>query len=406
MVAVVAFCASLHAQTFRLSGFVSARGVYARSQPSWLTGGFGRFETGGRSATDASARNVDVAQVGADWTPAPWLDVHVSAQARREDRESARAAGLVDAFVAIRKDFGSDRLQLRAGQFFLSTSRENRDALWTSPYTISFSALNTWIGEEFRPVGAELEWQHNLASFDAVTIAGTAFRDNDTAGALLAWRGWSTGNRLSTYGETLPLPPLFSLRDPRFFREQRDGTVPFEPDLDGRTGYAARVRYSRPERGSIQFARVDNRGDRRLYDGEYAWQTRFNIVSADAMNDRGLTLLGEYSWGSTRMGFRPAPVVELNYYTWYGLLSQAAGNHRFSARFEVFQTSDRDHTIAETNSENGRAWTLAWLYDIRKPVRIGVEFANVSAQRIAAAESGFDPNTDGRVVTVELRYRF
>ena len=39
-----------------------------------------------------------------------------------------------------------------------------------------------------------------------------AFRNNDSMGALLAWRGWSVGNRLSVYDEVLPLPPLTTLR--------------------------------------------------------------------------------------------------------------------------------------------------------------------------------------------------
>ena len=401
----VFWCAAAHAQTFRLSGFLSARGVYTRSQPSWLEGGFGRFDTGARSAASSTTTNVDVAQIGADWTPLTWLDVHMSGQARHERTVDGgpRSGGLVDAFVAVR----AGEFQLRAGQFFVGTSRENRESLWTSPYTINFSALNTWIGEEFRPVGAELEWRHNLASLDTVAIAGSVFRDNDTMGALLGWRGWSVGNRLSVYGEVLPLPPLFSLRDPRFFEDQRrDGTRPFESDLDGRLGYTARVRYQRPERGSIQFARIDNRGDRREYREEYAWQTRFSVISGDVRSDRGTTVAVEYGWGTTGMGFRPAAVVDLTYYAGYALVSQTFGESRLSVRIDGFGTSDRDRTNAETNSEHGRAWTIAYFYDIRPSVRAGLEFANVAAQRVAAAESGFDPNTDGRSLTLELRYRF
>jgi hypothetical protein len=397
-----------HAQTFRLSGFLTARGVYTRSQRSWLEGGFGRFETGARSATSSSLQNVDVLQAGADWTPVTWLDVHVGVQARHERASrSVKSAGLVDAFVAVRKQVGSNQLQLRAGQFFLATSRENRDNLWTSPYTISYSALNKWIGEEFRPIGAELEWRRARANFDEVTIAGGLFRGNDTTGTLLGWRGWSIGDRLSVYGDVLPLPPLFSLEDE--FEDQRDGTVPFQRDLDGRTGYTARVRYQRPERGSVQFTRVDNRGDREEYPSgegiEYAWQTRFNIFGADVKSDRGTTLAAEYCWGTTGMGFRPRATVDLSFYTWYVLLSQPFGRNRVSARFDVFQTADRDHG-AETNSENGRAWTFAWFYDLRPSIRAGLEFANISAARRAAEESGFDPNTDGRSLTLEIRYRF
>jgi hypothetical protein len=239
-----------------------------------------------------------------------------------------------------------------------------------------------------------------------VTITGGAFRNNDTMGTLLGWRGWSLGNRVSVYGEVLPLPPLFSLHDERFFEDQRaDGTRPFESDLDGRTGYTLRARFQRPERGSLQIARIDNRGDREEYRREYAWQTHFYVVSGDIRNDRGTSFLAEYCWGVTGMGFRPEAVVDLSYYAAYALASQTFGRNRLSARFDVFQTADRDHT-AETNSETGRAWTLAWFYELPHSTRLGVEFANVASRRPAAAESGFDPVTDGRSVTLELRYGF
>jgi hypothetical protein len=408
LAAVAALAAPARAQTIRLSGLLSARGIYVRSRPSWLAGGFGRLDFGSRTATSSTTTHQEVAQLGLDWTPSTWFDAHVSGVARDEPQTTGgRRGGLVEAFVDFRKDFGSRQLQLRAGQFFLPTSRENTEAFWTSPYTISFSALNAWIGQEFRPLGAELEWK-TFAGSNLFTVAGGTFQRNDTMGALLGWRGWSIGNRLSVYGEVLPLPPLFSLRDPRGFHDQRsDGTRPFGPDLDGRVGFTARARLSRPERGLIQFAHVDNRGDRSEYRGEYAWQTHFNIAGGEISNDAGTTVAAEYGWGATGMGFPPEASVDLRFYAGYVLLSQKVGRNRLSARMEAFGTADRDHSpFVETNSESGRAWTLAWFFEPRPSVRFGVEFANVSAQRMAAAESGFDANTDGRTVIVDGRWKF
>jgi hypothetical protein len=82
------------------------------------------------------------------------------------------------------------------------------------------------------------------------------------------------------------------------------------------------------------------------------------------------------------------------------------GQNRISARYDDFQTIDRNNSFAETNTEHGRAWTVAWFFEPRPSVRLGAEFAFLSARRIAAAESGFDPNTDGRTLTLEARYRF
>jgi hypothetical protein len=211
------------------SGFVAARGIHSEL---------------GRQKFDLIR---DQADLGVDWTPAQWLTIHAHGVARKH-------GGVAEAYADLR----GGEFRLRAGQFFLPTSRENTDRLWSSPYTISFSALNTWIGEEVRPIGAELQWQH-LTSNAVVTFAGGAFRGNDTMGTLLGWRGWAMGNRVAVYDEVLPLPPL-----PRF-PKQRRGTVPIGRDLDGRTGYTARARVSLPERATIQFARIDNRGDRELY---------------------------------------------------------------------------------------------------------------------------------------------
>src|SRR5207245_6324807 len=120
------------AATLTFTGFLTARSIYVRSQPSWLDGGFGRFETGARTAIDSAVKDQEEAQLGADWMPAPWLRVHGHGIARR------KGSGLIEAYVDLQKDFGANNFRLRAGQFFLPTSHENTDRLWSSPYTISF----------------------------------------------------------------------------------------------------------------------------------------------------------------------------------------------------------------------------------------------------------------------------
>jgi hypothetical protein len=394
---ILAITAQLKAQSaFQLHGFVSAREIYTSGQPSWLQGGFGRFDTGASDVNNHRLLTLGVAQIAAEWAPTSWLDLHAHGVARRDQSGShGKRAGLVEAYV----DLHSEHFQLRAGQFFLGTSRENTDPLWTSPYTVSFSPLNSWIGEEFRPVGVDLAWRPNFY----VTAGATAFRNNDSMGALLAWRGWTVGNRLTVYNEVLPLPPLFSF--PTDFAGQRhDGTVPFERDLDGRTGISARVRLQLPERAMMQLTRIDNRGDRELYRGEYAWQTHFNIAAAQAGLTSPATVAAEYCWGATGMGISPH-FVQADFAAWYLLTSYKRSNDRYSVRFDSFSMADRDH-VAEDNTEHGHSWVLAWMHDLKPNVRLGAEFAQVTGSRPAAQQSGFSPNTDGRTVTAEVRYGF
>ena len=394
---VFLLAAPAFAQTFETNVFLSARGVNATGPRSWLEGGFGRLGAGGDR--DEFFLN---AQAGVTWTPAKWIDLHASAVGRREpDDFGGERGGLVEAYVdAHHGDFA-----LRAGQFFLPTSRENKGALWTSDYSLTFSALNSWMAEEVRPIGVDLQWKHAMESGHTLTAAVTAFRGNDTMGTLLGWRGWALHNRLSAYNEVLPLPPLQSL--PEYFPAQREGTKPFGSDLDGNTGYAARFRWSLPERFSVQLTHLDNNGDRLLHDTEYAWDTSFDLLGVEIGNPDNLILAAEYITGETYMGLETRPArVNADFNGGYVLLSEKRGRNRYTARFDRVATGEGDFTPAESNDETVRSWMFAWLFDVTPSLRAGVEFLQVTGKRPAAQESGFDPNTDAHTYTVELRWAF
>jgi hypothetical protein len=397
-VALLAATSARAQSTLTFNGFLTARESYVTGQPSWITGGFGRLGVGADGVDDSAYRGMAVGQFGADWRPTSWLTVHGQVLGRAEPSGSlGKRAGVVEAFVEVH----GDTWRVRAGQFFLGTSRENTDPLWTSRYAQTFSALNTWIGEELRPVGVDVQWSPSFYG----SIGATAFRNNDTSGALLAWRGWSVGSRITVYDEVLPLPPLTTLRT-RFSDQRRDGTVPFERDLDGRTGFAVRGRVQLPERASLQIAHIDNEGDRREYRGEYAWRTRFDVISAEAGTSSPFTVLAEYGWGKTGMGVQPV-LVDADFNAGYLLASYKQGANRYSFRFDRFATTDRDRSpLVETNTEHGRAWAITYLRELSPHLRLSAEFLQITGNRIAAQESGFDPNLDARSLTVELRYAF
>lgn len=397
-------CALVLAQTLDLTGYVAARGVNASGPASWLEGDFGRLEAGGDRD-----EFIGVANLGVDWRPTDWLELHASGVARSDVR--GEDAGLVEAYADIRKEFAFDELRLRGGFFFLPASKENKDDNWASPYTIHFSALNTWIGEEVRPLGLDLQYRHTTSAGHTITGGATAFRANDTMGTLLGWRGWSVGDRLSTWGEVLPLPPLASLESPNgpFQKQRDDGTTPFTEDLDGNTGFSARVRYGVPQRGNIQYTYVDNGGDRALYppgatSGEYSWDTRFHLLGAELGDPDRLVVAAEYMLGDTYMGLRPLPdssFVNANFWATYLLLSGKRGRNRLTGRYELFATEEKDHSpLGENNDESGRSWTFAWMLDITSALRGAVEFTQVTGKRESSRR------IDGRTFTAEVRYRF
>ena len=52
------------------------------------------------------------------------------------------------------------RSNLKIGAFYPPISLEHRASGWSNPYTISSSALNTWVGEELRTIGVGYELDH------------------------------------------------------------------------------------------------------------------------------------------------------------------------------------------------------------------------------------------------------
>src|SRR3954453_248877 len=143
------------AQSFQLHGFLTAREIYVNAQPSWLQGGAGRFDVGADTVNDHKLVNTDNAQVGFDWMPATWFLVHADGVARHQQSGTiGKRVGLIQGYA----DVFNDHWRLRAGEFWLPTSRENTDPLWTSKYTITYSALNSWMAQEVRPIGADLQW--------------------------------------------------------------------------------------------------------------------------------------------------------------------------------------------------------------------------------------------------------
>lgn len=373
--------------SLQFHGFLTGRAISVRSQPSWMERGVGRFDVGADAPDDRRTVHVEVAQLGVDWTPTSWLALHADGLARHEPSGTAgRRAGVVQAFA----DVYNEHWRFRVGSFWLPTSRENTDPMWNSPYTITYSALNSWIGQEVRPVGADLQYSPNFY----VTLGATGIRGSDTMGTELAAHGWTFGNRLSVYGEDLPLP------------EPGKETRPVGADLDHKWGHSERIRVQLPERANLQFTHIDNRAELvPLIDGYAPWQTRFDILGGAIGTTSPTTLAAEWSRGSTAIGF-PGGRFTMDFETSYLLVSQKRGPTRWTTRVDWFSTRNHKWRANDSARENGRALTIAWLRDAGPHLRAGVEYVRVKGDRAELANAGFDPDTGGSTVTLELRYGF
>jgi hypothetical protein len=397
---------------FHLYGIATIRGVGATGGVSWLRGGLEPLESSG--ATDRrTVLTRESLQLGGDWKPSRHFVAHIHAVAR-DDGPGALGNhfGIPEAYFDIRPlTSEKNQLQVRTGMFFLPTSRENVGPLWSSPYTITYSALNTWIAEEVRPVGVDFSYRHTAESGTSTSFGVAAFRRNDTMGTLLAWRGWSLGDHLAVYREVLPLSAS-SLRE-HFPQQRADGTRPFEHDLDENIGWSGRGRWQFRDLAVVQFTHVDNRGNGEFYadpsptSGEWAWHTRFYIAGGEWTPDPVTTFAAEYSWGRTSLYNEgpDLPYVNMGYYAGYILASRRIGLNRVSFRFDQFGTDDRQTARIVTSNEHGAAWTVSYFRIAGPTVRIGLEWVSTHGRRLVQ-QPGADRTVEGDNLILEIRKTF
>lgn len=386
-------------------GFLYGRAAEVASPVPWIEAGFGKLVDGREGEGFESAFQGE-AQLGLDLRGGDVVRVHLHGVARTQpDAALGQQVGLVEAFALYRPRLSdSTRLRVTAGTFFPPTSRENTAPLWSSPYTLTLSALNSWIAEEVRLTGLEIGVTHETVR-DELVAAIMAFGANDSSGALLAWRGWAMGDRLSTVGEDLPLPPLPTLEPGGAFGMQRaEGTRPID-ELDDRPGWGARARWSRQDVALLQASYLDNRGDRALHRGQYAWRTRMLSLGGELHLGSRLVVVAEAARGDTGMGVESGPHVDLDFATGYVLASWRAGSVRLSARYDRFENQDRDQT-AEPDQEDGQAVTVAVLWEPAPHVRVGLEGLQLWNDRPAAAFAGANEDVDAKRLLAELRIRF
>src|SRR5438552_5783727 len=149
----------------------------------------------------------------------------------------------------------------RAGLMFPPVSLEHEGADWHVKDSITPSAINSWIGEEVRPVAVE---GTVAADFGKNKLRATAalMAANDTSGTLLTFRGWALHDRMTLAGHRQPLPPL----DEELAGYQAPFTHPLLDIHNGfahRPGYYAKLSWQPPIPVRLELFRYDNRADPR-----------------------------------------------------------------------------------------------------------------------------------------------
>ena len=304
-----------------------------------------------------------------------------------------------------------NRYRLKVGAFYPHMSLENVSAGWNSPYTMSFSAINTWIAEELRTVGAELSVSRRPETFGGAhtfSLQGAVFVANDPTGSLLAWKGWSAHNRQSRFGDQLPLAPLPQIQPGGVFEEQDPYIEPFR-EIDSRAGYYVGGEWQFNQQLLIRAMHYDNRADPTAFeDGQYAWATKFEHIAAQVSFPGDWDLLFQWMTGTTVMGpvTNGAHMVDTEFDSKYLMLTRTIDRHRLSFRYDIFEVTQNDKTDEDNNSEEGNVWTVAYFYELSNKVWLGAESMIVKTHRCAWEYYGIDETRTEKQLQLTVRFRF
>jgi hypothetical protein len=381
---------------------VDARLVSSDGQRSFVNGGLGtlRFDHTQSGLRLGRARFALSEALGEVWS----LRLDASAWADHD----RNPVDLTEAYLQFRPyPFAGYRFRLKAGAFYAPISLENRAAGWESPYTLSYSAINTWLGEELRTIGVEgqLDWlgtrtghgfaNHEFASheFD-IALTGGLYGWNDPAGAVVATRGFALSDRQTTL----------------FGRVGSSNSSPLKPielfhEIDGRPGYYAGVEGRYFDRIVVRALHYDNRADPTAFDSAIqtsAWQTHFNSVGLRAESANGWTAIVQWLDGQTYTELQGED-YRSPFRARFALVSRQMGSHRLSIRYDSFAV-DSEAEDGE-GAQRGHAWTAAYVFEPTAHWKVTLEWLRVISDAPYRAEELGTP----RVATetqVQLAVRF
>ncbi|WP_266170142.1 hypothetical protein [Dyella subtropica] len=396
------FSPTLHAQDFSVHAYGDERLVAAPDETSWTRGGFGktRYGDGKTQFHFGGAAVLGTAQVTPSLLALGQLQYQTSGHS---------GLSLLEGYLRYRPVSTSPwRWSLKAGAFFPPVSLENDAIGWTSPWTLSSSAINTWVGEELRVVGGEFQLEHRgaMASWD---LRASLFRRDDPSGSILAYRGWSVGDLVAGIGSRLREPDAEVTekhgRPPRYYD-------PFRSIGPSHWGNYVSLTWHAPGDTRVNLLHYDNHADPSAwapYAGgkrQYAWRDRF--WSIGARTETGpVTWIAQAMDGDTTWTRIPNLPQKTRYRAAFVLLGWNRGTWRPTLRVEHFSTQLPDDTSGDTpgehQGEHGNAITAALNWRPRDWLRFTVEALRIRSTSTLRGEYGLPERVGDTQVQLSTR---
>lgn len=283
-------------------------------------------------------------------------------------------------------------------------SLEHEGADWHVRDSITPSAINSWIGEEVRPVAAEASLGFNLGEHKFRATAAL-IAANDTSGTLLTFRGWALDDRSTLAFRAQPLPPLES----SIAAFQAPFTHPLldvSPGFARRPGYYAKLAWQPPLPLRIELFRYDNDADPQAVQSqkEWGWRTWFNNVGVVADLGSGATLRAQALQGRTRMGYVDAGRrwIDNRFSSAFVMLTRPFGSIGLSGRLEVFGTKNHGSVVDDEYDDKGWAAMVAAKRDWAHFTAL-VELLHVSSRREDREAVGLEPRQVQNQLQIEVR---
>lgn len=399
------------AQGVEWHGMLDVRAVAADGPPSWTHEGLGksRYDTGSGSVRLAQA----FLQARGDVSDSISGNLVLSHADDRTSGLDVNEAWLVWSPVPT----SNWKTRVKAGAFFPASSLEiDYESMgWTPLRTVSSAAINSWIGEELRTLGAEVTLTRKgqqSGSPHSYGVSAAVFGGNDPAGSLMAWRGWSVSDRITGLTEPLLLADLPAYRQgsPGAPLPMQDRSIRLFKEIDGRPGFYLGAHYALAQTLELAVLHYDNRADPlALKGGQYAWNTRFDHLSLRARPAGQWELAAQAMRGETTMG---PDAVRLTFQAWYLSASHPWAGGHVTLRFDSFRTDENDILPGDPNGEAGRALALAYAVPLGSIVpkaerfTLVTELLSVQSDRPARVQTGQAAAQAERSWTTSLRWQF
>jgi hypothetical protein len=391
----LAYPAMAMAQDLTVSGLLDFRLVAPSGQISNFDGGFGKFRWGeGRGSPIVP----DLAGAVFRASAAPAPDIRLYAEFRYDPRQKT-AIDLLDAYVRYRPVSTSRwRWSVKAGAFFPPVSLENTNIGWTPEWTLTSSAINSWIGEEIRIIGSEgmLEWRGEIDRFEFVA---SVYGLNETAGAAISAHGWTFADKPVGLFDHVRLVNI----------NGRAGRALYSDEFrhyDHSIGWYAGVAWERTDLGRLALLLYDNEGDPKAHDqSQFGWRTQF--ASLGVSTELGpVVVLSQALVGTTAIEPMAGFVSKTVFWSYYVLAGIERGAWRLAVRFDQFATREANPDNPSKGDERGIAGTMALTYTPYKGVRLVGEVMVVDSTRSQRVLFNKTPHATEVQAQLAMRFTF